>query len=334
MPGRCSPFLFVLISGAVLSAAANENDSKQRVLDADSADSSRPATIEPAINPADTLTDLHYATAFLELAERARAHADALADRGLRTAGSVLSASETAAEVEAVRAAQLRSAAAAAAEASWRFGGNFVPQHLGQWRMQDGSWNFGNDRRIECEACNYVLYMLIDRLGDQFSRVTINQEAQLLCPRVQWVFKSACDFIVRKNQAIIADLIMKLIEPVDICKHLTLCPPDLADLMGAGSMQGYGQRSPFPMPPQFRPSMGPAGVMPRDAIFHPWAAGGNGWDMWGNPKPVAGAPAPAGGSPPAAGAAAAPAAAAPAGATPPAAAGGGGGDPAAEPAPP
>jgi hypothetical protein len=45
---------------------------------------------------------------------------------------------------------------------------------------------FGNDRRIECEACNYVLYMLIDRLGDQFSRVTIEKESELLCPRVQW----------------------------------------------------------------------------------------------------------------------------------------------------
>ena len=56
------------------------------------------------------------------------------------------------------------------------------------------------------------MYMLIDRLGDQFSRVTIAQEAELLCPRVQWVFKSSCDYIVKKNKAVIADLIMKLVE--------------------------------------------------------------------------------------------------------------------------
>jgi len=94
----------------------------------------------------------------------------------------------------------------------------------------------------QCEACNYVLHMLIDRLGDQFSRVTVEAEAELLCPRIQWgacccerdhrsvvqsqwstlfercrtrffslaVFKSACDFIARKNKAVVADLIMKV----------------------------------------------------------------------------------------------------------------------------
>jgi hypothetical protein len=151
-------------------------------------------------------------------------------------------------------------------QAGWRFGGNYSPQSYGQWRQVKGGWAFGNDKRMECEACAYVLYMLIDRLGDSFSRVTIAQEAELLCPRVQWVYKSACDFIVRKNKEIIADLIMKLIEPTDICKHLTLCPPDYYDLLGVGGMQGYGDsRAAIMQPPQYRGQQafgGPAGVLP------------------------------------------------------------------------
>jgi hypothetical protein len=71
------------------------------------------------------------------------------------------------------------------------------------------------------------------------------------------VFRSACDFIVKKNKAVIADLVMKLIEPMDICKHLTLCPPEEADLLGVGSMNGFGaNRVAMTMPPQYRGAFG------------------------------------------------------------------------------
>ncbi|KAA0158473.1 hypothetical protein FNF27_05067 [Cafeteria roenbergensis] len=126
--------------------------------------------------------------------------------------------------------------------AMWRFGGNFQPQHYGLWHNNQGTWVFGNDKRVECEACSYVLYMLIDRLGDQFSRATISTEAALLCPRVQWVFRSACELIVMKNQNVVADLIMRLVEPVDICKHINLCTLEPHDFMALGlsGPHGYG----------------------------------------------------------------------------------------------
>ena len=46
-------------------------------------------------------------------------------------------------------------------------------------------------------ACGYVMYMLIDRLGDEFNHLTVTTEMGQLCPRVQWVFKSACDHITK-----------------------------------------------------------------------------------------------------------------------------------------
>jgi hypothetical protein len=82
--------------------------------------------------------------------------------------------------------------------------------------------------------------MLIDRLGDQFSRATIEQEAGLLCPRVQWVFRSACELIVQKNEKIVADLVMRLVEPQDICKQLSLCILEPHDFMAMGLAGPYG----------------------------------------------------------------------------------------------
>lgn len=82
---------------------------------------------------------VHYAAAFLELAERARSHADALADRAASgaTEHSEASGSRAAAAEEAQ--ARIRSAAAAAAEAAWRHGGNsFAPQRHG--RCECGRW--------------------------------------------------------------------------------------------------------------------------------------------------------------------------------------------------
>lgn len=254
-------------------------------------------------------------TELLELAFRARMHADSLAHahaevataRAVHGAKAAMKAAHAAAASAMSGASSEASAgnkveAGAGAEAGWRFGGNFQPQHYGQWRMVKGAWSFGSDKRMECEACSYVLYMLIDRLGDQFSRVTIDQEAELLCPRVQWVFKSACDFVIRKNKAVVADLVMKLIEPADICKHLTLCPPDYYDLMGVGGMEGYGAgRAAMMMPPQYRADGGgyaaaAPGVVP-PGFPSPYVGGfpnalanpgmpGYGYDMYGNPYPM------------------------------------------------
>merc|ERR1719183_1435691 len=63
----------------------------------------------------------------------------------------------------------------------WRFGSNYVPQHYGSWKFSKGTWNFGNDKRIECEACGYVTYMLIDRLGDNFNAQKVQENMQGLC---------------------------------------------------------------------------------------------------------------------------------------------------------
>jgi len=84
------------------------------------------------------------------------------------------------------------------------------------------------------------MYMLIDRLGDQFSKLTIETEAKQLCPRVQWVFKSACDFIIGKNLKVVQELVMKLTEPVDACKHMNLCPLEPHDFWAQGVAGPYG----------------------------------------------------------------------------------------------
>jgi len=124
--------------------------------------------------------------------------------------------------------------------AQWRFGSNYVPQHYGNWKFQEGNWNFGNDRRIECEACGYVMYMLIDRLGDEFNHQTVTTEMKALCPRVQWVFRSACEYITKKDGAKIINAVMRLTEPEDICKQLTYCSPSFYDaaLRGVGMQPG------------------------------------------------------------------------------------------------
>lgn len=128
------------------------------------------------------------------------------------------------------------------AQAQWRFGSNYVPQHYGNWQFQRGTWNFGNDKRIECEACGYVLYMLIDRLGDEFDKSVVNTEMGQLCGRVQWVFRSACDYIFKKHKPQIVNSVMRLTEPEDICKQLAYCAPDFYDAAVMGGMRptGYG----------------------------------------------------------------------------------------------
>lgn len=142
--------------------------------------------------------------------------------------------------------------------AKWGFGRSFQPQLYGYWQQKNGNWNFGNDKRIECEACTYVLYSLVSRLGDQFNREIIKQEAEGTCARVQWVFKSTCDFVLGKapNLATVSDLVMKLIEPHDICKHLDLCQPDMMDMMGMGGMNGFSPtRMGITLPPSVRARM-------------------------------------------------------------------------------
>jgi hypothetical protein len=133
-----------------------------------------------------------------------------------------------------------RTGAKAMAKTQWRFGSNYVPQHYGNWKFSNGQWNFGNDKRIECEACGYNMYMLIDRLGDQFTEQTVTSEMNTLCSRVQWVFKSSCEYINKKNGAQIKTAIMRLTEPEDICKQLSYCAPDFYDAQQMGGMAPVG----------------------------------------------------------------------------------------------
>lgn len=113
--------------------------------------------------------------------------------------------------------------------AQWRFSSNYVPQHYGKWSFNKGQWVNGGDKRIECEACGYVLYMLVDRLGDSFDRKTLTSEMETLSTRVQWVFKSACEHIIKKHSTTIVTELMRLSEPEDICKKIELCTGDMYD---------------------------------------------------------------------------------------------------------
>lgn len=124
------------------------------------------------------------------------------------------------------------------ARAKWRFGSNYVPQHYGNWQFSQGTWNFGNDKRIECECCGYVAYMLIDRLGDEFNRETVVTEMNGMCDRVQWVFRSGCEYIFERFNAQLINMVMRLTEPEDICKQLALCAPDFYDSQMAGGVPG------------------------------------------------------------------------------------------------
>ena len=59
-----------------------------------------------------------------------------------------------------------------------------------------------------------------------------------------------------KNLNTVSDLVMKLIEPHDICKHLNLCQPDMMDLMGFGGMNGFSPtRLGITLPPAVRARM-------------------------------------------------------------------------------
>ena len=152
----------------------------------------------------------------------------------LRSAGQQTALLETESHLRA------RSRAEAMTQAQWRFGSNYVPQHYGNWKFSNGQWNFGNDKRIECEACGYNMYMLIDRLGDEFTEKTVSDEMNALCPRVQWVFKSACEYINKKHATQIKTAVMRLTEPEDICKQLGYCAPDFYDAQQMGGMAPVG----------------------------------------------------------------------------------------------
>lgn len=153
------------------------------------------------------------------------AGAEAVAEAGVAAAAE-RAATEAASFAEAASAAQERAATGAGAE--WRQGnGHDIGQVYGRWYMQNGAWMYGAaDKHLECEVCVSVVNRLIQRLGDQFSRASIATEAGMLCPRLHWVLRSGCEFVVTRHRDVVTDLIMKLIEPVDICKHLTLCYPD------------------------------------------------------------------------------------------------------------
>ena len=134
---------------------------------------------------------------------------------------------------------------ASAAGVEWRFGSNYVPQHYGNWAFKDGTWSFGNDKRIECEACGYSMYMLIDRLGDKFTKATVQQEMKAVCSKekIQWVFESGCKHITSKHGPQIVNAVMRLTEPEDICKQLNYCAPDFYDAAAMGGMGPVGGRA-------------------------------------------------------------------------------------------
>jgi len=176
-----------------------------------------------------------------ELAATARRHAEALeathaellSQKAFAAASSGMEGSNMAqSATEAAAAAEAAVDAATRANAGWRLGnGHDVGQNHGRWYMEKGAWNFGSgDKQVECAMCVTVVSRLIQRLGDQFSRATIASESDLLCPRLGYVYRSGCDYVARQNRDVVSDLIMKLIEPVDICKHLAMCYPDAWDL--------------------------------------------------------------------------------------------------------
>jgi len=201
--------------------------------------------------------------------------------------------------------------------AKWRFGTNYVPQHYGSWKFKDGVWNFGADRRIECEACGYVMYMLVDRLGDNFSRQSLTGEMEKLCPRVQWVFKSACDHILTTQATAVVAEIMRLSEPEDICKKINLCTGDMYDKSKSALQNPMIQSRAGGVVPsvtgfQYGPVAGgsisvghPQGFQHPDGSFGPYPAAGTrpltqqspysqysfgGYDHLGYPQPHPGVP--------------------------------------------
>lgn len=169
----------------------------------------------------------------------------------------------------------------------WRFFSNYVPQHYGNWQFSRGTWNFGNDKRIECEACGYVMYMLIDRLGDEFNHRTVVDEMNGLCPRVQWVFRSACQHFFAKHSAEVINMVMRLTEPEDICKKLAYCAPDFYDsamMGGAGGMVHPGMMNPLGMPNMLHAGYGGgAGVSMQHPTMGYSRPGGAGYGLYPAP---------------------------------------------------
>ena len=97
--------------------------------------------------------------------------------------------------------------------AKWRFNTNYVPQHYGNWKFEQGKWNFGADDRVQCESCGYCLYFAVDQLGDNFDAQKVSKVLTEMTNDVQWVFKSACEHIVKHSKAEIVASMMKLVEP-------------------------------------------------------------------------------------------------------------------------
>lgn len=234
----------------------------------------------------------------MRLAQGADAAAGSRADSGAEAA--VAASAERAAAAaesfaEAAAAAQERLATGAAvgagAGAEWRQGnGHDIGQVYGKWYMQNGAWMYGAaDKHLECEVCVSVVNRLIQRLGDQFSRASIATEAGMLCPRLHWVLRSGCEFVVTRHRDVVTDLIMKLIEPVDICKHLTLCYPDAWDLAhmagvreyatGPGAMRGAGSPAKLGVESPYRAMEGHMPDSGYGAMRHPGLAP----PVWPNP---------------------------------------------------
>jgi hypothetical protein len=170
-------------------------------------------------------------------------------------------------------------------ELAWRFGSNYVPQHYGNWQFTHdggvGKWNFGNDKRIECEACGYVMYMLIDRLGDEFTTESVKAEQAGMCDKVQWVFRSACEYIFARYEASIVLMVMRLTEPEDICKQLSLCAPDFYDSQMAGGTPGMAPGV-FPAGGMGMPAHGAGAGMPFNQQGSPISVGHPGMGYTGH----------------------------------------------------
>jgi len=170
-------------------------------------------------------------------------------------------------DAEAQPTALLETGAAAEAEAQWRFSTNYVPQHYGNWKFEKGAWNFGADDRIQCESCGYCLYFAVDQLGDTFDAEKVNRVLTDMVGQVQWVFRSACEHIIKKSKKQIVANMMKLVEPQETCRAAGYCSADPFDVMvqkggrtikgGTGASSGFAPTMTInPVDPPSRGVMG------------------------------------------------------------------------------
>lgn len=186
-------------------------------------------------------TSVLAAAARQQALEFAAAHADLVQRRAALGGGA---SARGASAVSASAASAAASGAAASASAATGFvNGNGVDfyQRFGRWYMEDGAWNYGSsDKLLECGICVQVVTALIHRLGAQISRLAIQSESARLCPTLPWYMKSGCDFVCRKSEKIVEDSVMKLLEPLPICKQLTMCPPEPEELAYLAGWNEYG----------------------------------------------------------------------------------------------